>query len=39
MAEDVVVGRAKESDCIYFLKDAISKFAKEYIEDNEQGMI
>jgi iron only hydrogenase large subunit-like protein len=29
LAEDVVVGRAKENDCIHFLKDAISKLAQQ----------
>ncbi|MDR0992756.1 MAG: 4Fe-4S dicluster domain-containing protein [Ruminococcus sp.] len=35
LAEDVIVGRAKENDCIYILKDAISKLAKEFMDENE----
>jgi iron only hydrogenase large subunit-like protein len=36
LAEDVIVGRAKENDCIYFFKDAISKLAKEFIDEKTE---
>jgi iron only hydrogenase large subunit-like protein len=39
LSEDVITGRAKENDCVYLLKDAMRNFAKEFIDDNDQGLI